>query len=156
MNLILWRHAEAEPGTPDLARNLTGKGKRQASAMAAWLTPFLPKGARILVSPANRTRQTADALGLSYELCKEVAPDADAQGILHACGWPGADESDDTVVVVGHQPALGQTAALLMTQSAAEWSMKKGAVWWLSNRVKEGAFEVIIKAAMSPDLLRVK
>ena len=38
MNLILWRHAEAEDGADDLQRALTGKGRRQAARMAQWLT----------------------------------------------------------------------------------------------------------------------
>ena len=29
MDLILWRHAEAEPGEPDLGRRLTAKGLKQ-------------------------------------------------------------------------------------------------------------------------------
>ena len=34
MDLILWRHAEAEPGEPDLERALTPKGVKQARRMA--------------------------------------------------------------------------------------------------------------------------
>ncbi len=40
MDLILWRHAEAEkanPGSDDLTRALTAKGEKQATRMAAWL-----------------------------------------------------------------------------------------------------------------------
>ena len=40
MELILWRHAEAEPGTldlPDEQRALTPKGQRHAARMGAWL-----------------------------------------------------------------------------------------------------------------------
>ena len=41
MDLILWRHAEAIDGMPDLARKLTPKGAKQAREMAAWLRPRL-------------------------------------------------------------------------------------------------------------------
>ena len=34
MDLILWRHCEAEPGEPDLGRRLTSKGLKQAERMA--------------------------------------------------------------------------------------------------------------------------
>jgi phosphohistidine phosphatase, SixA len=44
MELILWRHAEAEDGSPDLERELTGKGHKQAEKMAAFLRPRLPGG----------------------------------------------------------------------------------------------------------------
>ena len=64
MDLILWRHADAqnpsEPGEQaDLARALTPKGERQARRMAEWLNSFLPDATRILVSPAVR----ADVMG---------------------------------------------------------------------------------------------
>ncbi len=36
MELILWRHAEAEPGEPDLGRRLSAKGEKQARRMAEW------------------------------------------------------------------------------------------------------------------------
>lgn len=59
MDLILWRHAEAEPGEPDLERALTAKGQRQARRMADWLGSQLPDSCRILASPALRCLQTA-------------------------------------------------------------------------------------------------
>ncbi len=34
MDLLLWRHAEAEDGTPDLKRKLTPRGEKQARQMA--------------------------------------------------------------------------------------------------------------------------
>ena len=37
MDLILWRHCEAEPGEPDLGRRLTSKGLKQGERMAQWL-----------------------------------------------------------------------------------------------------------------------
>ena len=66
MDLILWRHAEAEEGgvgMDDLQRALTPRGEKQAVRMAAWLVRQLPEGLRVLCSPARRTEQTAQALG---------------------------------------------------------------------------------------------
>src|SRR3954452_13252336 len=54
MDLILWRHAEAEPGEPDLGRRLTPKGLKQAARMAEWLDARLPDTCKILSSPAER------------------------------------------------------------------------------------------------------
>ena len=59
MELILWRHAEAEDGYPDLERALTEKGHEQAKKMADWLKSRLPKDTQVLVSPAKRAQQTA-------------------------------------------------------------------------------------------------
>jgi phosphohistidine phosphatase len=74
MDLILWRHAEAEPGEPDLGRRLTAKGIQQAERMARWLDRHLPATTRILTSPADRAEQTARALKRKYRVVPELAP----------------------------------------------------------------------------------
>ena len=56
MNIILWRHAEAEYGPPDLERALTENGRRQASTIAAWLRRHLPQDAQVWASEAARSR----------------------------------------------------------------------------------------------------
>lgn len=151
MELILWRHAEAEPGDPDLARALTPKGRKQAAAMARWLTQYLPKDAKILASPSVRTRQTADALGRDYEILDGLAPDKSPNEILDAAGWP---DYDGTVVIVGHNPSIGQLPALLLNGKAADWTFRKGAAWWFTNRLREGERKILLKAAMSPGLAK--
>lgn len=147
MELVLWRHADAEDRVPDDARALTAKGEKQARRMAQWLEERLPKGTRVLASPARRAQQTAGALTKRYETLNEVGTAAGPQSILDAAGWPGAG---GTVVVVGHQPTLGQAAALAMTGRPGAWSLKKGAVWWLESREGDG---VITRAVMAPDVL---
>lgn len=148
MDLILWRHADAEPGEPDLERRLTAKGVRQAERMATWLDSHLPDRCRILVSPAERAQQTARALGRKFRTVPELAPGAAAAGVLAIAGWPDAREA---TLIVGHQPTLGETAALLMSGSDAPWGMRKAAVWWLSNRTREEGAEVLLKAVVGPD-----
>ena len=150
MDLILWRHADAEPGEPDLARRLTSKGVEQARRIAGWLGPRLPDTTRILVSPAARTQQTALALGRKFRTADEIAPGASASTLLAAAGWPDAREP---VLVVGHQPTLGEVAALLLAGEAAAWSVKKGAVWWLTRRTRNGDASVVLKVAIAPDLV---
>ena len=134
MDLILWRHAEAEPSQPgleDLERALTPKGHKQARRMGQWLDSVLPENCRILVSPATRTVQTVAGLGRKYKIHPDLAPGADASDILKAANWPSSKEA---VLVVGHQPTLGQAAALLMTGEDSDWEMKKGAAWWFVQR----------------------
>jgi phosphohistidine phosphatase len=150
MDLILWRHAEAEPGEPDLGRRLTSKGLKQAERIAAWLEPRLPDTTRILVSPAARAQQTALALGRKFRTVDEIAPGASAASLLAAAGWP---DSREPVLVVGHQPTLGEVAAMLLAGDGASWSVKKGAVWWLSNRTRDGDAGVVLKLAIGPDLV---
>lgn len=151
MNLILWRHAEAEDGSPDKERKLTAKGKRQAKRMAEWLDANLPRDSRVVASEARRARETARALTDAYESVADVNPDAEAKAILRAAGWPS--DKDVTVVIVGHQPSLGEAAALAVTGRASPWRMKKGAVMWLESRPVAGKPEASIKAVLSPDLL---
>jgi phosphohistidine phosphatase len=150
VELILWRHAEAEDGLPDSARKLTGKGLKQAQKMAEWLKPKLPKNTHIIVSPARRTQQTAEALGNDFETVKEIGPGASAKAILAAAHWPDAKGA---VLVVGHQPTLGEVAALLMSGEAGEWNIRKGAVCWFSHKNNEGAPETVLRSSISPDML---
>lgn len=150
MDLILWRHADAQDGVPDLQRALTPKGFKQAERMAAWLKSRLPEDCRILVSPATRARQTADALDLRYQVVERIAPGADPTAVLAAAGWPDAERA---ALVVGHQPTLGLACGLLLCGADSELSIKKGGVVWLSNRVRGGQMQTVIKAVMAPELL---
>ena len=150
MDLILWRHAEAEPGEPDLGRRLTAKGVQQAERMAKWLDRHLPATTRILSSPADRAQQTALALKRKFRVVPDLAPGASAAAVLGAAGWPDAREP---VLIVGHQPTLGEVAAFLLTEDEACWSVRKGAVWWLSNRVRAGLASTVIKVVIGPDFV---
>lgn len=155
MELILWRHADAEEGVPDLTRKLTTKGHRQARRMARWLRAQLPtqlqKTVRILVSPATRTRQTADALHMTYEVREELAPGCSAQQLLAATGWPAGD---GVIVLVGHNPAISDLAILLLAGRSVPVTMRKGAAWWFSNRTRVGEAPVLLKAVMTPSMLK--
>jgi phosphohistidine phosphatase len=148
MDLILWRHADAEDGRDDHARRLTPKGFKQAERMAAWLDGRLPRNARVIVSPAVRAQQTAKHLKRDETTTDDVAPGADPAAVLSVCGWP---HGRDTVVVVGHQPTLGCAAALALTGKPGRWHMKKGAIWWISARETESVARVV--AVLSPELV---
>lgn len=153
----MWRHAEAREaldGEPDLQRPLTPRGVKQAARMAEWLNRFLPETARVLVSPAVRTRQTADALDRKYRVSEALAPGAGVSQLLTAVRWP---EAREPVLVVGHQPTLGHVAAYLMsgadTVQDPAWSVRKGAVWWLRHRLRGGVPEVVLVSVRSPEKL---
>lgn len=146
MELILWRHADAEDGVPDEARRLTAKGRKQAQKMAAWLAARLPADCRVIASPATRTRETAAAFTAQVIIEKALSTAATPQGVLKAAGWP---DGSGTVMVVGHQPTLGAVAALALTGEAAAWSLKKGAIWWLVH----DADGVRVKAVITPGIL---
>ncbi len=153
MDLILWRHAEAQEwvdGCDDLARPLTARGEKQAARVAKWLDRQLPEGTRIVVSPARRCEQTAQALGRKYKVREELTPDASAEQLLELVQWPGAK---GTVLVVGHQPVLGQTIARLLGLTASECAVKKGALWWLRHRQPDAQAQTVVVTVQSPELL---
>lgn len=154
MDLILWRHAEAEEGgagMPDSKRRLTTRGEKQAHDMAKWLRSQLPKKTRILVSPAVRTQQTAHALALPFEVEPKIAIGADVADLIAAADWPAQSFA---VLLVGHQPSLGRLAALLLSGTEADWSVKKGGVWWFTKRSREGRDQTVLRAVMNTEMLR--
>jgi phosphohistidine phosphatase len=156
MDLILWRHAEAEDGDgrmPDAKRRLTARGEKQAKKMAAWLSQRLPSNTTVLASPAERTQQTAHALGLPFEIEPKIGIGADCADLLAAAGWPNSKVSrGGTLILVGHQPTLGRLAALLLSGAEADWSVKKGAIWWFSRRAREGDDQTVLRAVMGADI----
>lgn len=153
MDLVLWRHAEAHdwvPGCNDLERSLTPRGEKQAARMASWLDRQLPEGARVLVSPARRTEQTALALGRRYKLRDELAPDGSVAQLLELVQWP---QAKTTTLIVGHQPMLGQAIAQLLGMQASDCAVRKGAVWWLRHRQRDGVAQTVLLTVQSPEVL---
>jgi phosphohistidine phosphatase len=150
MELILWRHAEAADGTPDDARPLTEKGRRQAERMAHFLSGRLPPNTRILVSPALRAQQTAAALSTHFITAPNLGTHATPQTAIATAGWPMAGGA---ALLVGHQPWMGELACQLMLGSGDIWSIKKGAVWWFSRREREGDYQTVLRLVLAPDQL---
>ncbi len=157
MDLILWRHAEAEDleetedgGGSDLSRRLTAKGEKQAARMAAWLDRQLGDGVRIWCSPSVRTEQTVLALGRKYRVRAELGPDGGVDDLLQVVQWP---EARSPALVVGHQPTLGRVVARLLGWREEECAIRKGAVWWLRQREKHGQLQTVILTVQTPELL---
>lgn len=151
MELILWRHADAEDPGPqgDEARALTKKGRNQAEGMAAWLRPRIGGEWRIVVSPARRALETVKPLDRPYEIAEGVGTSADPRSVLREADWP---DGNRPVLVVGHQPTFGEIAAQLLGATRGV-SFRKGAVWWFTARDRGDGFEVVLKAVMNPELL---
>ncbi len=149
MDLLLWRHAEAVDSFPDEQRELTNRGRRQAQSIAEWLAERRPKDLRVLVSPAKRTMQTARFFAREFEVDPRVGTAADYRSLLAATGWPDAAGA---VLVIGHQPTLGETASFLLTGQVAELSFKKGALWWIATRQRSGVSQSVLKASITAEL----
>ncbi len=152
MDLILWRHADAfemREVDNDMDRALSPKGERQARRMAEWLNQVLPATTRVLVSPARRCQQTAQALERKFKTVAALGPEGDAESLLAASRWPDAKEP---ALLIGHQPTLGLAAAYLMSGGALQpWTIRKGAVWWLRSREREALGQVVLVAVRAPE-----
>ena len=150
MDLLLWRHAEAVDGFPDQARELTERGEKQARKVADWLEQNRPKRLKVLVSPTVRTRQTASAFTDTFDIVTALGTDAEVAHLIAASGWP---DGNGACLIVGHQPSLGRLAALLLSGAEADWTIKKGALWWFSNRVRDGESQTVLRTVIAPDML---
>lgn len=157
MDLIVWRHADAGDAEANLAndleRRLTERGRKQAERMARWLHARLPERYAVISSPAVRARETANALGVKVRIDPRLSPEADVAHCVELLNWPeGSEARSRYVVIVGHQPMLGRLASLLLSGEEAPWSIRKGAIWWFSTREREGREQVVLRAAMAPDM----
>ena len=151
MELILWRHAEAEDGVgkPDDERDLTKKGVRQAERMAEWLRPRLEGKWRVVASPAARAIQTVTPLGRDYEVATGIDPMHSAADLLREVDWPRGGN----VIAVGHNPTFGEVAAQLVSGREGEVPFRKGAIWWFATRERAGHAETVLKVVMAPDMI---
>ncbi|RZL43613.1 MAG: histidine phosphatase family protein [Variovorax sp.] len=153
MDLIFWRHAEAEDwtdGCDDMQRALTSRGEKQAKRMASWLDRQLPEGTRVISSPARRCEQTVMALERRYKLREELAPETTPQALLAAAGWPNGKS---VVLVVGHQPSLGQAISQLLGWQHESCPVRKGSVWWIRTRERDGDVQTVVVTVQTPELL---
>lgn len=150
LNLLLWRHADAAEGSPDIERPLTARGHKQAQRMAVWLGMHGPEDLRVIVSPARRTRETVEAWDHSYTSSDDVGLDATPESILAAAGWPA---SGGSVLIVGHQPTLGQVASRLLRDEDSAMSFKKGALWWFQLRERNGEMQTVLRTVINADLI---
>jgi phosphohistidine phosphatase len=153
MDIILWRHAEAvdlQDGCDDLDRVLTARGYKQAIRMAEWLDRQLPESTRIFSSPARRCEDTVVRLDRKYKLSKDLLPESNADDILTSIQWPMAK---GTVLLVGHQPMIGQIIAQSLGLKDSACSVRKGSVWWLRSRERDGQRQTVLVAVQSVDML---
>lgn len=110
--LLLLRHGKSDWSTPvsDMARPLKKRGKRGARRMGAWLAREGRVPERILASPAERARATAEtcaeAMGLARDTVAieaslyEAGPEALAQAVSRC------PARVSRLMVVGHNPGL--------------------------------------------------
>lgn len=90
------------------------------------------------------------ALGRKYQLREALAPGCEPLDLLEMVQWP---HGKSPVLVVGHQPTLGRVIAHLLGLSADECAVRKGAVWWLRHRERNGVAQTVLMTVQAPELL---
>lgn len=133
MNLYFMRHAHADARDewtgPDSERPLVEKGRRAADVAAAGLARRSPPISRIITSPYARAAETAAIvaarLGISVTASDALTPRFDLPGL--AALLAEAEWASD-LLLVGHQPSMGQVLAGLIGQGDAMVDMKKASV----------------------------
>jgi phosphohistidine phosphatase len=156
MDLLLWRSAETvkldeAEATDSLKTPLSERGRKQAMRVASWLHEHASKELKVFASPAMATIEMAKAVSRHATVDRRLGPDAGAGDLLSAVGWP---HDHPAVLVIAHQPALGGLASLLLAGAEAPWTIKKGALWWFSNRTRAGESQTVLRAVLSPDLIK--
>lgn len=142
INLILWRHAEAEVKSntgKDVDRALTKRGRKDAKKMARWLIENLPENTKVLCSPAQRCIETLSALQeLNDVRQKKILMEVSVVDYLSIGSKIESVAKEvlnydvnQTFLIVGHQPNLGQLIAKLLGMVERACLVKKGSVWWL-------------------------
>lgn len=139
MDLYLIRHADAaalgELGiTEDADRPLTDQGKEQVQRLAEALERLSVRPAVVLTSPLLRARQTAEGL-IAHRSdappqmieCQPLAPGGKRRRIARTL----RDLTVGPVVLVGHEPDLGQLASWLCGSRRAQIEFGKGSVAYL-------------------------
>lgn len=112
-DVLLLRHAKSSwknPALDDRDRPLNKRGRRAAAEMGRWLADRGPTPDAILCSPARRTRETVERLGLGAEprivdAIYEATP-SDLAAVLRAA-------EGGRILLVGHNPAIAVLAEAL-------------------------------------------
>lgn len=153
MNLFLLRHAIAEeiqPGQRDSDRRLTSKGKKRFRPVVRAMGTLGIEPDALLSSPWRRSMETAELLrplGVAPQPLEYLAR-APSDELLREIR--GAN-----VVLVGHEPWMGELASLLITGTvdrADAFAFKKGGLLWLEGTLETRRFAV--RACMPPKWLR--
>ncbi len=145
----MWRHTEAEDALPDATRELTGRGRKQARAWPTGLIRRLPPDITHSDQSRHPRPATPQHWGVNTKRCR-IGARRQRSGRAGRGGWPDAAYP---VLVVGHQPTLGQVAMQLLAGQAGDLTVKKGGIWWFQSRERTGQVQVVLRAVAAPDWL---
>jgi phosphohistidine phosphatase len=114
--LVVIRHAKAGEAPLDVERPLTERGLRDAAAIGDWLRARRLRPDRVVVSPARRALQTWEAAAARLDEAPDpVIDDRIYENTLDLLLDIVRETTDEvtTLVLVGHNPAMGALASEL-------------------------------------------
>ncbi len=128
MRLYIMRHGPAEDFSVtgrDGDRKLTSSGRDRTRDVAKLLAANDEAPLRIFTSPLVRTRETADIVAhvagvASVVVANELAPGGDSSTLARQI----AAEDHDRVMMVGHEPDLGDLVAELVGRPPSQGMQK--------------------------------
>ncbi|MDO5723947.1 MAG: histidine phosphatase family protein [Flaviflexus sp.] len=123
--LILMRHGQAGGGFSDHDRPLTAEGEQQALRRGRQLGAIGPID-QALVSDARRTRETYEAVSAAAQI-GEVRFERD----IYLGSWETIlglleEVSGERILVVGHEPTISLTAAMLAETDDRVGEVRRG------------------------------
>lgn len=163
MQLLIVRHAiamdreeYAKTGRPDSDRPLTDTGRRRMRKNARGLQRISPHPDLIGTSPwlraADTARVIAETLGVErMETVEEMTPDHHPRELAQ---WLNGKVDIGSVIVVGHEPHLGEVVTWLMGGSGSNVEFKKGGACLLKIDGKVDAGTAILQWHLAPAQLR--
>jgi len=140
MDLYFLRHGDAEPAsaaTPDDARRLTERGRRETHAVAQALHRAGLRPEAILTSPLTRARETGEILQEVFGLSARADDRLNSGCRLGAIQALISERSEQRLLFVGHEPDLSMIVGHLI--GSARVQMKKsGFAHVQTERVEPG------------------
>jgi phosphohistidine phosphatase len=165
MNLYFMRHgiaadrADTGANSDDRARALTPKGIKRMHRAAKGLLTFSLSFDRILTSPLERARQTAQIVAQTLHLedrveeIQQLSPDQSVQDLIDTlAAYAGQKE----ILLVGHEPLLSSTISFLLSDTArTEIRLKKGSLCCVEIGSVPPRGSAVLHWALTPKQLRL-
>ena len=161
MRVYIVRHGVAEPRTDadDTGRALTPKGKLRMVEAVKGLRDLKVQPEVILTSPIRRALETATIIadglgGIRMEQISELGQSFSGPAEVWAALRPYKNLKE--IVLVGHQPGLGELASFMLTGSidACEIDFKKGGAVCLEQGSPHNPDRYTLIWSMPPRVLR--
>jgi phosphohistidine phosphatase len=127
----LVRHGKAEdygPSGSDADRRLTSDGRQELAAIAKYFLRLEDKVGIVLTSPLRRAVETAEVLAeildVKVEVASELEPPVSPKALLARI----RKRPEARVMLVGHQPGLGQAIARWLEARPDSIPLKKAGI----------------------------